>query len=149
VSDQQKQAVIRFYEEGMKHLDLDALLSVMTDDVTWFGVDGGFNRTTYDGKDAVGQYMKATFDQFKEGFFFTLRTVLEGPDMVITEWTNRAPLKAGGEYRNLGATVFTFVPGTDQIRDIRQYFDFTPLAAQSNWRERVQRVAETNEAGRG
>lgn len=150
MSESQKRVVEYWFESGMKKLDVGALLSVMSDDATWFGVTtgsgGGVARKTYRGKQAIKGYMDGTLGQFKDGLIFTMRHVLDGPDLVMTEWTDFAKMIDGGEYNNRGITIFEFVPGTDKLQEVRQYFDFTDfsLAGRSDWATKMLAVSSTD-----
>jgi ketosteroid isomerase-like protein len=132
-------AVRRYHEEGMDRRDLAAVVGAMAPEVGWYSVDGAFQRRWFRGIDEVSGFLAAMFDNVTTFTFHLLRLMADPdvPDAVVAEWENEAVFTDGAPYANRGCTVFVFVPGTDRIAEVRQYFDWGPLMARADWRSSV------------
>ncbi|HVW89284.1 MAG TPA: nuclear transport factor 2 family protein [Gaiellaceae bacterium] len=135
----QKAAVQRYHDAGMSRRDMEAVLGELDDGVGWYSVDGSFERRWYRGIDEVRRFLAAMFENTTVFTFHVGRLIADDdvPDVVVAEWENEAVFRDGASYANRGSTIFVFTPGTEKIREIRQYFDWGPLMARADWRASV------------
>lgn len=118
---------VRFFT-GMDERDARAATDGFADDATYFGIeyrDGRIHRKTYQGKQAIHDYIAAWVGA-AGNLKYTLRGVVGDDRQVMIEWSDVARSRDGYEYENRGVLVFDF-NADRKVQDVRAYYDFAPL----------------------
>jgi len=120
VSEASEEAMLKLLEEfaaAWNRHDLDALMSMMTDDCV-FEASGGdnINGERYEGQETVRASFAAVFERFPDAHWGGARHFVEG-DRGVSEWTFTGTLNDGRRVEVNGCDLFTFRDGKIAVKN--------------------------------
>jgi uncharacterized protein len=116
-----KQTVRDFYSAGNLG-DIDRVLTLLADDVTWTNIGSTRYSGTYVGKDQLmSRLLGPLFDNLKGGIQSTVGAVIAEGDHVVVQSRGTAETKDGRPYSNTYCHVFRLRDG--KISEVTEYLD--------------------------
>ena len=105
------------FADAWNRHDLDALMSMMTDDCVFEASAGpGVDGQRAEGKPAVRAAFAAVFDAFPDAHWASPRHFIAG-DRAVSEWTFSGTRKDGTRVQVNGCDLFTFSGGKIAIKN--------------------------------
>ena len=110
------QLLDRFADAWNRH-DLDALMSMMTDDCVFEASAGSqVNGQRHEGRAAVRAAFAAVFEAFPDAHWASARHVISG-NRGVSEWTFTGTLRDGTRVEVNGCDLFTFRDGKIAVKN--------------------------------
>ena len=115
--DQALEQLLKEFAEAWNRHDVDALVSMMTDDGVFEASAGNdVNGERHEGRHAVRAAYEAVFAQYPDARWADARHLVKG-NRGVSEWTFTGTLKDGTRVEVMGCDLFTFRNGRIAVKN--------------------------------